>query len=158
MIRLRKLRVYVDTPVFGGVEDDEFMEESRRFFSHVQRGNYTVLLSDETLRELDLAPESVKAVWKSLEPGNVELVEIDDEVQQLSVAYIDERILEKTSEGDALHVAAATVADADVILSWNFKHIVNYDRIRGFNGVNLKHGYRALSIISPMELDADEQE
>ena len=55
-------------------------------------------------------------------------------------------------------MAAATVADADLILSWNFKHIVNYDRIRGFNGVNLKHGYRALSIISPMELDADEQE
>jgi len=156
MIRLRKLRVYVDTSVFGGTEDDEYMDESRRFFSHVQRGDYTVLLSDETLRELELAPEIVKALWKRLEPINVELVRIDDEVQQLAEAYIDEEVLGKASQGDALHVAAATVADADLILSWNFKHIVNYDRIRGFNGVNLKHGYRTMSIMSPMEIDADE--
>ena len=53
-------------------------------------------------------------------------------------------------------MAAATVADADLILSWNFRHIVNYDRIRGFNGINLKHGYRTMSIMSPMEIDADE--
>lgn len=156
MIRLRKLRVYVDTSVFGGTEDDEFMEESRRFFSHVQRGDYIVLLSDETLRELNLAPETVKALWKSLEPENAELIDIDDEVQQLAAAYIDEKVLGTASQGDALHVAAATVADADLILSWNFRHIVNYDRIRGFNGINLKHGYRIMSIMSPMEIDADE--
>ena len=77
-------------------------------------------------------------------------------MQQLASAYISENILGKASEGDALHVAAATVANADLILSWNFKHIVNYDRIRGFNGVNLKYGYKAMSIISPMELDPDE--
>ena len=156
MIRLRKLRVYVDTSVFGGVEDDEFAEESKRFFAHVERGDYIVLLSDETLRELDGAPEPVKRVLKGLDPHKTELIDINPEVQQLALAYIDENILGKASEGDALHVAAATVADADLILSWNFKHIVNYDRIRGFNGVNLKYGYRTMSIISPMELDPDE--
>jgi hypothetical protein len=156
MIRFRKLRVYVDTSVFGGVHDDEFTEESKRFFGHVKCGDYIVLLSDETLRELDGAPELVKKVLQDLDPKSAELVEIDQEVQQLASAYMSENILGKASEGDALHVAAATVANADLILSWNFKHIVNYDRIRGFNGVNLKYGYKAMSIISPMELDPDE--
>ena len=156
MIRLRKLRVYVDTSVFGGVHDAEFTEESKRFFAHVKCGDYIVLLSDETLRELDGAPELVKKVLQDLDPKSAELVEIDQEVQQLASAYMSENILGKASEGDAFHVAAATVANADLILSWNFKHIVNYDRIRGFNGVNLKYGYKAMSIISPMELDPDE--
>ncbi len=84
MIRLRQLRVYVDTSVFGGVHDDEFTEESKRFFAHVKCGDYIVLLSDETLRELDGAPELVKKVLQDLDPQSAELVDIDKEVQQLA--------------------------------------------------------------------------
>ena len=54
-------------------------------------------------------------------------------------------------------MAAATVASADLILSWNFKHIVRYDRIQRFNGVNALHGYHPLDIRSPLELDYDDE-
>ncbi len=61
------------------------------------------------------------------------------------------------SRGDAIHVAAATVAGADLVLSWNFKHIVNYDRIHKYNAVNLLNGYRQIDIRSPMELTHGEE-
>ena len=78
-------------------------------------------------------------------------------MQELAKSYIDANVLGQASEGDALHVAAATVAGADLILSWNFKHIVNFDKIRGFNSVNVSQGYRSLTILSPFEVSYDEQ-
>jgi len=155
---MHKIRVYVDTSVFGGTQDEDFVEISALFFERVHKGNFVVLLSTETLRELVKAPEAVQAVWKNLPPELVEVLNIDDEMQELAKSYIDANVLAQASEGDALHVAAATVAGADLILSWNFKHIVNYDKIRGFNSVNVSHGYRSLTILSPFEVTYDEQD
>ena len=67
-------------------------------------------------------------------------------------AYLDAAVLPAASSNDALHVAAATVARADLILSWNFKHIVNFRRIRLFNSVNLAQGYGIIDIRSPAEI------
>ena len=73
-------------------------------------------------------------------------------MQELAEAYVRANVLAASSQNDALHVAAATAAGADLILSWNFKHIVNFSRIRGFNSVNVSLGYRTLTILSPLEV------
>ena len=153
---MRRIRVYVDTSVFGGTQDDEFVVASNRFFEQVRLGGFVVLLSDETQRELTDSPEAVQAVWLHLPPASVELIGLNDEARSLADEYLDAGVLGEASIGDALHVAAATVAGADLILSWNFKHIVNYNRIRGFNSVNVRMGYRAMTILSPREVGDDE--
>ncbi len=66
--------------------------------------------------------------------------------------YINEKILGVASMDDAYHIAIATVNRIDVLLSWNFKHIVNWDKIRLFNAINMKNGYPSIDIRSPKEL------
>lgn len=133
---MHRIRAYVDTSVFGGTQDDEFAEPSRRFFSRVHQGEFAVLLSTVTFRKLMKAPEAVRAVLRALPRSAVEEVRIDVEVKQLAREYIRAGALTESSEADALHVAAATVAGADLILSWNFRHIVNLKRILRYNSVN----------------------
>ncbi len=149
---MHRIRAYVDTSVFGGTQDEEFRETSRRFFERVHSGEFIVLLSSETIREIVKAPEAVKAVWRDLPPDAVEILSIDVEVEELADRYVSVEVLPSGSASDALHVASATVAGADLILSWNFKHIVNFNRIRGFNSVNVAHGYRSMTILSPLEV------
>lgn len=155
---MRKIRVYVDTSVFGGTQDEEFAEESQRFFRQVQKGIFMVILSEQTLRELSRSPDTVQAVWQNLPLESVENIPIDDEISELAYGYITAKVLGGASIGDALHVAAASVAGADLILSWNFKHIVNFNRIRGFNSVNIRMGYRAMTILSPKEVSDEDEE
>jgi predicted nucleic acid-binding protein len=154
---MRKIRVYVDTSVFGGALDEEFAEASLRFFHRVERGEFVVLLSTHTLDELAPAPEQVLEVLQNLPKHCVETISAGDEAETLANAYIQAGALGKASRMDALHVASATVAGADLILSWNFKHIVCYDRIQLFNGVNILQGYRALDIRSPLEMRDDDE-
>ena len=158
MVSMHKIRVYVDTSVFGGTEDKEFIDASRKFFEKAAQGDFVILLSAQTLEELSLAPEPVRRLLKGLAPSMVEEVPLDSNVQQLAQAYIDAGVLGQTWEGDCLHVAAATLAGAELILSWNFKHIVNYNRIRGFNSVNISFGYRSMTILSPLEVVYDQDE
>jgi len=149
---MRRIRVYADTSVFGGILDEEFFEASQRFFSLLKKGNYVLLISAVTLDELDDAPQEVRDLLADLPGGCVEEVPADDEVNDLAQAYIGAGVLVESNRSDALHVAAATVARADLILSWNFRHIVNYDRIRKFNGVNALNGYPRIEIHSPLEI------
>ena len=154
---MRRIRVYADNSVFSGIEDEVFAEPSRRFFERVRAGKFLLLLSNETLRELLGAPAPVQELWRNLPATSVEKAEINDEVKVLAEEYIRMGVLGRASEADALHVATATVAAADLILSWNFRHIVNYNRILGFNSVNLKSGYRSMVILSPLEVSDDDQ-
>ncbi len=148
-----KIRSYVDTSVFGGTQDEQFAEPSRRFFDRVQNGEFIVLLSAHTVDELLPAPEQIMQVLRDLPENCVERIASGEEVRTLAEAYIKAGALGEASRMDALHVAAATVARAELILSWNFKHIVNYDRIHMFNGVNVLNGYPAVEIYSPLELN-----
>ncbi len=154
---MRKIRVYVDTSVFGGTEDDEFAVFSRQFFDRVRRGEFVVLISQITVDELAGAPAKIQQVLGDIAAENLVLVTTDQESAQLAQAYIDAGILGSSSLADALHVAIATIGRADLILSWNFRHIVNYDRIHRYNGVNALKGYQPIEIHSPMEMsDVDE--
>ncbi len=156
---MRRIRVYVDTSVFGGTQDDEFADASRRFFERAKVGDFIVLVSRMILREVSRAPKKVQLVLESLDPDSVEYVEENAEIDALANAYIEMGILEQSSRDDAIHVATATMAGADLVLSWNFKHIVNYDRIHKYNAINLLNGYPQIEIRSPLEMTyGDENE
>lgn len=149
---MRKLRVYADTSVFGGVFDDEFADDSRTFFEEVRTGKFTLVLSSNTLRELNEAPERVQRILTDLPPTRVELFPDMEETLKLREAYIESGIVGQASRADAEHVAAASVAQADMIVSWNLKHIVHFDKIRGYHGVNLIRGYSPIGIYTPSQV------
>jgi len=156
---VRQIRVYVDTSVFGGARDEEFQDASLRFLDRVRNGDYRLLVSPITYGELEGAPAAVRQLVAELPDVVFEHVPTTDEAHELARAYIAAGALGAASLDDALHVATATVAGADLILSWNFRHIVNYDRIRKFNAVNLMKGYQSISVCSPLEVaygDEDE--
>jgi hypothetical protein len=79
-------------------------------------------------------------------------VRLTPEVIELADKYIEAKVVGKTSRADCQHIAIATLCNADVLVSWNFKHIVNLDRIRGYNGINYQNGYKMIEIRTPQEL------
>jgi hypothetical protein len=148
----KPIRVYADTSVFGGCFDAEFEEASRRFFDEVRQGRIQLVLSDTTLLELTGAPDKVKHILADLPPASLEQTPPSDEIEQLRDAYLAYGVVGASAKRDAEHIAAATIADVDMIVSWNFKHIVHYEKISGYNGVNLLQGYSEVRIFSPLEV------
>ncbi len=149
-------RVYVDTSVLGGCEDDEFREPSRRLLEAFERGELTFVLSELTVRELETAPEKVKMVMGRVPAAHIEALALSREAEELAGAYIEDGAIGAGMRADALHIALATVARVDVLVSWNFKHIVNLKRIHAYNAVNLKRGYPLLEIRTPREVPGDD--
>jgi len=145
-------RVYVDTSVIGGCLDDEFAADSKRLIEEAAQGRLILLLSDIVIRELEGAPAEVQGILAGLPTEAVSAVPITSDVEALRDAYLLAGVLGTSSVSDATHVAAATVARADAIVSWNFRHIVNLDKIKGYNAVNLTRGYGLLVIVTPREV------
>jgi predicted nucleic acid-binding protein len=146
-----KQRIYIDTSVFGGYFDMEFSEHTIPLINRIKSGEFITLYSTVTQEELEKAPEKVIELVKSLRVDLTEFIEITGEVVDLSNEYIKENVVGKTSYADCLHIALATIYRADFLVSWNFKHIVNIERIRGYNSINIKNGYKQLEIRSPRE-------
>jgi len=153
----RKWRLYSDTPVFGGCFDtaEGWAEDSRRVVEAAREGIVKICFSDTVALELEGAPRRVRDLRNSLPVECYEQVPVTPEIRGLSAAYIAAGIVRKSSLDDALHVAAATVSRVDAIVSWNFKHIVRLDHIKGYNQVNLSLGYGILTIVSPKEVQFD---
>jgi predicted nucleic acid-binding protein len=151
-----KQKLYLDTSVIGGVLDDEFTQWSVALFERIKKGDFKVLLSNITQEELVDAPAKVREVIEQLDKTSIEFLKLNDEVTELAHEYIAEKVVGKTSLSDCLHIALATINKADFLVSWNFKHIVNIQRIRGYNSINIKNGYKALEIRSPREFVKDE--
>ena len=148
-----KPRLYLDTSVFGGFYDDEFSEHTIPIFERISRGEFILIYSTITQEELENAPTQVKTLVRNLKMEFTEYVELNAEAIELATCYIQENVVGKTSFADCLHIALATLSKADYLVSWNFKHIVNIQRIKGYNFVNLKKGYAQLEIRSPMEFE-----
>ena len=146
-----KQRLYLDTSVFGGYFDEEFLEFTRPLFERIKQGEFKLLFSTVTQEELTSAPENVKGLVTSIKAENTEFLEANEEAVELATQYILEKVVGQTSLADCLHIALATINRADYLISWNFKHIVNVQRIRGYNSINLKNGYRQLEIRSPRD-------
>jgi len=145
-------KVYVDTSVFGGCFDAEFEEWSNRLIEEFRLGLKVAVISDLTLRELDDAPSNVRYLLEEIPAEHKQFVILDDESRELAIHYIGEGVIGENSLVDAQHIAIATVSKADVLVSWNFKHIVNLARIRLYNSANLKYGYSLLEIRNPREV------
>ena len=147
------LRIYIDTSVVGGVFDDGFEVGSKRIFEAASHSKISLLISDVLLDELDGAPRNIADFLDAIPLSQKEFLESRPETDTLLAAYLERDIVSPKYVDDARHVAAATVACADAIVSWNFKHLVNPHRIAKFNLVNSELGYNPIRIISPDSLE-----
>jgi predicted nucleic acid-binding protein len=147
-----KQRIYIDTSVVGGYFDEEFDEDTKLFFERVKNGEIIIIASDILQAELLRAPDFVKALLPSMPEEQIEKVSLSREAIELADKYIGAKVVGKTSRADCQHIAIATLCNADVLVSWNFKHIVNLDRIRGYNGINFQNGHRIIEIRTPKEI------
>jgi len=123
----------------------------------VKAGEIICVYSDLTEFELENAPEKVKQHFINLPNDYTEFVEITGEMNQLANEYINEKVVGETSMDDCRHIACATIKKVDYLVSWNFKHIVNIFRIRGYNSINIKSGYSQLDIRSPNDIVRNEK-
>lgn len=145
-------RIYIDTSVIGGYFDAEFEFYTRIFFSKVFEGKFKMIISDILTTELDGAPKIVRDFYHTMLTNQVEFVEQTEDSIKLADNYLKEGVVGRTSRTDCRHIALATLANADILVSWNFKHIVNIARIRGFNSVNLRTGFKTIEIRTPREI------
>jgi predicted nucleic acid-binding protein len=152
------LRVYMDSSVLGGCRDVEYEADSLRLVHWAQRGEITLLFSEILLRELEAAPSDVQDILRAIPSDSLEFVPLTSEVLTLRDAYIAAGIVGPQWLNDAAHVAAATVAHADAIVSWDFKHVASLEKIRGYDEVNESLGYGSLIIVTPREVRSDERE
>ncbi len=147
-----KRRIYTDTSAIGGCLDEEFRAPSLKLFERFHEGLDTLVLSALTLAELEGAPTRVLEVVQAIPRGSVEEVDFSSEAAELAKEYILAGVIGTAHIEDAQHIALATVSRVDALVSWNFKHIVNLDRVRGYNTVNFRHGYILLEIRTPQEV------
>ena len=144
--------IYVDTSVFGGKFDDKFELWTELFFRKVFSSNLLLIYSDVAEQELISAPQRVKDFVESIPKKNVLRTKLSEEAILLAEKYLKEKVVGKSSRADCYHIAIATVLKADILVSWNFKHIVNIQKIHGYHGVNLKNGYLTIEIRNPREV------
>lgn len=152
IVRTRQLRLYLDTSVYGGYFDEEFKEDTRKLFEEISARQHIVIVSEVLFREIAKAPANVRELVYNLPNDKIESNKISKEVQVLQQAYIDYGVISSDHASDAEHIATASVAQADILVSWNFKHIVHFERIRGYHIVNLVYGYPMIPIHSPTEV------
>ena len=145
------MNIYADTSVFGGVFDTEFSDASKQFFKEIDSGRFILVTSAVVAAEIDPAPEHIREFFaKYADHGTI--AEVSNEALDLQSKYIDAGVVTKKSLNDALHVAIATVSSCDLIVSWNFKHIVHFDKIPKYNAVNILNDYQSIGIYSPLEV------
>ena len=147
-----KQRIYIDTSVVGGYFDEEFEEATKKLFERLDNNEIIFVVSDLLDLELINATKHVSGHLLKYSADKFQRVELTEEAIKLADAYITEKVVGRTSLEDCRHIAMATIHKVDVLASWNFKHIVNLDRIKGYNSVNLRLGYSMIEIRSPKDL------
>jgi len=149
---MKQQRIYIDTSIVGGFFDEEFEKETKMLFKRLENKEIIFVTSELLYKELENAPSNVKTLLDNYPKDCFEEVLLTDEARELADKYIAENVVGKTNLDDCRHIALATIHNVDVLASWNFKHIVNLARIRGYNGINIKNAYKALEIRNPKEL------
>ncbi len=149
---MKKLRVYIDTSVIGGCFDEEFARWSKGLMKDFRLGHYRPVMSDLTAVEIRNAPKSVRNQYMEILDYDAEILREDERVSSLVQFYRRHKILNDKFENDMIHIALATVYEVDLLVSWNFKHIVHFDKIQKFNMLNERSGYKPIKIYSPREV------
>ncbi|MEW5813913.1 MAG: hypothetical protein AB1798_00765 [Spirochaetota bacterium] len=144
--------IYVDTSVIGGCCDPEFQEWSRGLLKDFQKGIFSLFLSVLTDAEVQDAPDEVKDVYAEFRECANGILKLTPEAIELANTYLRRNILTQNFRDDARHISIATVTGVDLLVSWNFKHIVHFDKIQKFNAVNIERGYKPILIYSPREV------
>ena len=155
---MKRQRIYTDTSVIGGCFDAEFEAWSNGLMQDFRLGLLAPVLSVVVAAEIEPAPEPVRGQYAELIGLGAELLDLTDEVRDLAAAYDAREVLPPRFSNDALHIALATAAGVDVLVSWNFRHIVRFDKIRLFNAVNIEQGYKPVQIYSPREVTSHGKE
>src|SRR3989338_1593277 len=145
------IRIYAATSVFGGALDEEFQAASKVFFQQVRSGRFKLVTSALVQEEIEPAPTDVRGLFEGL-LDIVDVVDVSEEAVSLRDAYLESGIVSPQWSDDALHVAIATVAGCALIVSWNFRHIVHFEKIPLYNAVNTLRGYSSIGIFSPLEV------
>ena len=152
----KKKRIYLDATVVYGAPKKEFSEDSRKFWQAVRNGEFVIIASDVLTQELKRAPAHIRTSLDSLPESLIERVESTPESNALAAQYLAENVVGKSSLDDCRHIALATIARADAIVSWNFGHIV--DRQDDYNSVNKKLGYPRIKIQTPNQSEVSHDE
>ncbi len=145
-------KVYIDTSVVGGYFDEEFEFWTKIFFESVHKGHFIIVISELLTEELKFAPDYIRAFLNQIPEEYKLYIELSEESDTLAKKYINNGIVGIKSLADCRHIASATVNKIDILTSWNFKHIVNLDKIHLYNGINLQNGYRIIEIRTPREI------
>ena len=145
-------RIYIDTSIVGGYFDEEFKEATVKLFDRLQNNEVIFVISDLLEIELLRAPQQVRELLDNYSANKFERIELSEEAVELADTYIRDGVVGRTSVEDCRHIALSTIHKVDVLASWNFKHTVNLDRIKGYNSVNLRLRYSIIEIRSPKDL------
>ncbi len=151
-MKKRLKKIYIDTSVAGGYFEKEFSEDTKEFFRRARKGEFILIVSTLLENELLEAPSKVRNHISKLKKKFVLKITHNPQAETLAANYISAGVVGKTSIEDCRHIALATICRADVLVSWNFRHIVNVDRINGYNSVNLKFNYKSIDIRTPKEV------
>jgi hypothetical protein len=155
---MKAQRVYIDTSVLGGCFDPEFAQWSNALIADFRANRFKPVISDIIAAEIADAPAEIRDLFTDLMAFRPEMITTTAEALALADAYQQHGILTPKFYADGIHIALATIAEVDLLVSWNFKHIVRYDKIRLFTAVNLERGYKLLAIYSPREVASDEED
>lgn len=136
----------------GGCFDPEFAVWSNALVADFRARRFVPVVSELVAAEVQVAPPQVQSQFDELVDLGAELLRIDRDALDLAGEYTRHEILPARFRNDLLHIAIATVANVDVLVSWNFKHIVRLEKIRLYSAVNLEAGYKPLEIYSPREV------
>jgi predicted nucleic acid-binding protein len=151
-----KLRIYIDNSVIGGYFDEEFEDATKRLFDRIKAKDFDIYYSEVNETELSLAPQYIRDIKKLIPTDCYKYLELTEDAKKLAETYVIEKALGQASMNDAYHIAIASVNRLDCLISWNFKHIVNFSKIKLFNSINLKLGYPLIDIRTPLEFLKDE--
>ncbi|MDR2727937.1 MAG: PIN domain-containing protein [Chitinispirillales bacterium] len=153
---IKKLMLYLDTSVISYLfaeDTPEKMADTNKLWSDFTNGKYDVFISDTTLEEIDRCHEPKRSkMTDKIDECEIQFLKISNEVKDLSEEYLKNGVLNHNSIDDCRHIAFAVVNNCDIIVSWNFKHLVNYRTINKVKIVNAINQYREISIMSPTML------
>ena len=146
------MRLYIDTSVFSAYVDErspERMRTTHLLWSKLESGE--LFCSKLTLDEIEHAPEERAKQMRDL-TAKMQIVGLAPKTLELAQVYVAQGVVSPRHITNALHVAAAMQAEADILLSWNFTHLVNRRTRLLVNYVNATRGVRAIEILAPPEL------
>ena len=153
---MRKLKIYLDTSVISHLHQPDAPEKMRDtllFWEELRQGKYHVFIGDTAIREISECGQPKRDKLEIyLTDIAFELIQTTREVELLASKIVEQGILAPKNFDDCLHIAAAVVADCDVIASWNFKHMVNIKTINGVRAVNIMNGFKPIDIYAPATL------